>query len=164
MDPKTRKLVETLVAGEVNFIIIGGWAAIFNGSPRLTFDFDVVYERTKSNIARLAATLAPIHPYLRGAPPGLPFCFDDKTIRAGLNFTLVTDFGDLDVLGEIVGGGTYTDLLPHTFEVSVSGLKCRCLNLETLIKVKRATGRTKDLLVLSELQALLDLQQKPPSP
>lgn len=125
----------------------------------MTLDLDVVYERSKDNVSRMVAAVAAIHPYLRGAPPGLPFKFDERTVRAGLNFTLVTDFGDLDLLGEIVRGGNYADLLPHSFEVSVGGLVCRCLNLEHLIQVKRATGRTKDLLVLSELEALLEIRR-----
>lgn len=56
----------------------------------------------------------PHHPYLRGAPPGLPFRWDVATLERGLNFTLTTDVGDLDAFGEITGGGGYEDLLPHT--------------------------------------------------
>ena len=69
------------------------------------YTLPIVYRRTPSNIERLADSLAPHHPYLRGAPPGLPFRLDSETIRRGLNFTLVTDLGDLDLLGEISGCG-----------------------------------------------------------
>jgi hypothetical protein len=62
-----------------------------------------------------------------------------------LNFTLTTDIGDLDLLGEIVGGGAYDQLLVDTTEIRVFGVVCRCLNLERLIAVKRAAGRPKDL-------------------
>ncbi len=43
---------------------------------------------------------------LRGAPPGLPFTWNEQTIAAGLNFTLTTRLGDLDLLGDIPGGGS----------------------------------------------------------
>src|SRR5688572_13587173 len=88
-----------LTGGAVEFIVVGGVAARAHGSARLTNDVDVVYRRTPENIQRLAAALAPHTPYLRGAPPGLPFRWDVDTIRRGLNFTLTTAFGDLDALG-----------------------------------------------------------------
>jgi len=74
---------------------------------------------------------------------GLPFSFDETTIRNGLNFTLTTTLGDLDLLGELVGGGSYEDLLPFTQVVDEHGLRFRCLTLDRLIQVKRAAGRPK---------------------
>lgn len=154
------QIIPPLVAAEVEFILIGGMAAILHGSARVTFDVDVVYERSKGNIERLAQVLQPHAPYLRGAPPGLPFSWDERTIRNGLNFTLTTALGDLDLLGEVIGGGGYRDLLSHTFEVEAFNVKFKCVDLPTLIKLKRAAGRPKDLESLAELQALLAEQQK----
>jgi predicted nucleotidyltransferase len=148
------RALQELHRGGVEFIIVGGVAATIHGSARLTQDLDIVYARTPENAARLAAALAAYQPYLRGAPPGLPFRWDAETIRRGLNFTLSTTLGDLDVLGEITGGGTYADLLPHSQIVKVSGLEYRCLSLARLIHVKRAAGRPKDLEAIAELEAL----------
>ena len=75
-----------------------GVAATIHGSARVTQDLDIVYARTPENFARLVAALAPHAPYLRGAPPGLPFRWDAETIRRGLNFTLTTTLGDVDLL------------------------------------------------------------------
>ncbi|MDC0937014.1 hypothetical protein OAS39_12065 [Pirellulales bacterium] len=94
------KIVAALNAQQVEFILIGGWAAVVHGSARATVDVDIVYRRTGDNIQKLVAALAPCEPYLRGAPPGLPFKWDEPTIRQGLDFTLTTSVGDLDVLGE----------------------------------------------------------------
>ena len=138
----------------VEFVVVGGLAATAHGSARLTRDVDVVYARTPQNIAKLIAALQPHAPYLRGAPPGLPFRWDAETIHRGLNFTLTTTLGSLDLLGEIVGGGTYQDILPESIEIKVFGISCRCLDLDALIRVKRAAGRPKDLEVLAELEAL----------
>jgi predicted nucleotidyltransferase len=148
------RALQELHRGRVEFIVVGGVAATIHGSARVTQDLDIVYARTPENIARLAASLAPHAPYLRGAPPGLPFRWDAETIRRGLNFTLTTALGDLDLLGEIVGGGRYTDLLPHTQIVRMAGLDYRCLSLARLIHVKRAAGRPKDLEAIAELEAL----------
>lgn len=158
-----RALQELSRAG-VEFIIVGGVAAVIHGSARVTQDLDIVYSRTLENIAKVAAALAPYQPYLRGAPPGLPFRWDAETIRRGLNFTLTTTLGDLDLLGEIVGGGNYTALLPHSAVVQISGNDVRCLELGRLIHVKRAAGRPKDLEAIAELEALREERPDQKSP
>jgi len=93
---------------------------------------------------------------LRGAPPGLPFDWSVRTISNGLNFTLTTSLGAIDILGEITGGGTYDELLPYSRQIELYGIKCLCLNLEKLIDTKRAAGRPKDLNAIAELEALLE--------
>jgi hypothetical protein len=75
-------------------------------------------------------------------------------LRRGLNFTLTTSLGPVDLLGEIAGGGLYQDLVPHTLQADLFGHPCRCLGLEKLIDVKRAAGRPKDLEAIAELTAL----------
>jgi hypothetical protein len=149
-----------LSRGGVEFILIGGTAANVHGSARLTQDVDIVYRRTPENVARLAAALEPFHPYLRGAPPGLPFRWDAETIRRGLNFTLVTDLGAVDTLGEIVGGGGYEELISHSRELPMFGVVVRVLELDKLIEVKQAAGRPRDLEVIAELEALREELKK----
>ncbi len=86
--------------------------------------------------------------------------WDEATIRRGFNFTLATDLGDLDLFGELAGGGDYDALAPHTVTLNLFGMPCRCLDLEWLIRVKRAAGRPKDLEALAELEALLEERRK----
>lgn len=149
-------LLRRLAEARVEFILVGGAAATAHGSARLTQDVDVVYRRSSENIARLVSALKDQAPYLRGAPPGLPFQWNVRTIELGLNFTLTTDLGAVDLLGEIVGGGTYDDLLPDAISIRVFNIECHCLGLERLIHVKRAAGRPKDLEAIAELQAILE--------
>lgn len=146
----------------VEFVLVGGLAATAHGSARLTRDVDIVYARTPQNMARVVSALTPFAPYLRGAPPGLPFRWDIETLRRGLNFTLTTTLGSLDLLGEIAGGGMYADLLPDSIEVKVFGVSCRCLDLDPLIRVKRAAGRPKDLEAIAELEALREERDRGP--
>jgi predicted nucleotidyltransferase len=160
--PETKfgQVLDILSRGEIRFIVIGGLAAIAHGNARSTYDVDVVYSRTRENIQRLVEVIGPYQPYLRGAPPGLPFKWDEKTIRMGLNFTLTTTLGDIDLLGEVTGAGTYEELSPYSVELTLFGVKCRCATLERLIQMKRAAGRPKDMLVIAELVALLEERQK----
>ena len=153
-------LLRALTGAEVRFIIVGGAAATAHGSARLTQDLDLVYERSAQNLQRLVAALAPHQPYLRGVPPDLPFSFDAETLRRGLNFTLTSKLGDIDLLGEIAGGGGYGDLQAHTVELELFGTRCLCLDLEKLIEVKRAAGRPKDLEAIAELLAIRRLRNE----
>jgi predicted nucleotidyltransferase len=153
-------LLQALTQNQVEFIIVGGAAATAHGAARLTLDLDIVYRRSSENTERLAAALAPCHPYLRGMPPGLPFHLDGQTIRNGLNFTLTTSLGDLDLLGEIAGGGNYEELQPYAVLLHIFGMQCQCLGLERLIYVKRAAGRPKDLEAIAELETMLEERLK----
>ena len=147
-------LLSTLERNRVEFIVVGGAAAIAHGSARFTQDLDVVYRRSPENLDRLVAALQDLAPYLRGAPPGLPFVWDRATLSHGLNFTLETSLGLIDLLGEIPGGGTYEDLVDSSIEFRLFAGTTKCLGLEQLIRAKRAAGRPKDLEALAELEAL----------
>ena len=96
-----RKVIETLNREKVEFVLIGGAAMIVHGSAYVTRDLDICYRRSKDNVRRLVAAIAPLHPRLRGAPEALPFQFEEATIQRGLNFALSTDLGDIDLLGEV---------------------------------------------------------------
>jgi predicted nucleotidyltransferase len=155
-----KQLLHLLSTSKIDFVLVGGMAATVHGSARLTQDLDVVYARTRANLERLATALAPCRPYLRGAPLGLPFRWDADTLERGLNFTLTTSLGDLDLLGEITGGGGYDDLVSHSSQIEIFGETCRCLDLPALIQVKRAAGRPRDLEALAELEALLEERRR----
>ena len=148
-------LTAALDREQVEYVIVGGVAATAHGSPRFTQDLDIVYSRSPENIDRLVRALAPLSPYPRGAPPGLPFYWDAKAIRNGLNFTLITSAGWIDLLGEIAGGGTFESLEPNSIEMEIFGRKCRVLALPALIESKLAAGRPKDMESLAELRQIL---------
>ena len=148
------RLLGALRAAHAEHIIAGGIAARIHGAARITQDVDLVYRRDPENLTRLVKALAPFKPYLRGAPKGLPFEWSAATLKAGLNFTLTTTAWDIDLLGEIVGGGRFEELRKHTIVVDVFGHDTLVLNLPWLIRVKRAAGRPKDLEAIAELEVL----------
>lgn len=153
------KLKETLLLlarNNVDFVIVGGVAATLHGSSFQTFDLDLCYGRTPENLERLATALAPSHPKLRGAPSGIPFNWDRRTLHNGLNFTLNTELGDIDLLGEISGIGGYPEVKAKSRSLQLYGSTFHILSLRGLIEAKRAAGREKDLRILPELEALLE--------
>jgi predicted nucleotidyltransferase len=157
---KLEETIRILHEAGVEFVIIGGAAMGLQGSAHLTRDIDFCYARTVRNFENLEKALEPYHPVLRGAPPGLPFRFDSKTIANGLNFTLSTDLGDLDFLGEVSGLGSFPAVLAASDVRNVGGFDCKVLSLEGLIKSKMAAGRPRDLYVLPELRGLSELKKR----
>jgi hypothetical protein len=151
-----------LSEAQTRFIIVGGAAATAHGSVRLTLDLDVVYDRAPDNLERLSRALTPCSPYLRGAPPGLPFVLDFDTLHHGLNFTLSTSVGALDLLREIAGGGGYAQLRPHAVEMLLFGHPHLVLGIDKLIQVKRDAGRPRDLETAAELEALREENRELP--
>lgn len=153
----------TRLSGEqVDFVVIGGVAALAHGSALFTFDVDLCYRRTPDNIERLCRALAPLKPRLRGGSADLPFTFDPVTVQAGLNFTLTTDLLDLDLLGEVSGLGEYEAVQAASEALTLYDFPVRVLTLEGLIAAKRAANRPKDREAIIELEALLELRKRPP--
>jgi hypothetical protein len=146
-----QRIVEALAAAEVRYVIVGGVALVLHGSARTTQDLDLCYARDPANLSALEAALAPFQPTLRGAPADLPFRLDAPTLRSGLNFTLSTRVGDLDLLGELTGVGGYADVERDATEMELYGRRVRVMSLDALERAKRAAGRLKDVVDLAEI-------------
>jgi len=150
--------LKTLIDGQVSFVVAGAYAAVAQGSGLVTRDLDICYERTPENFKRIVAALKPYHPRLRGAPANIPFVFDERTLAQGMNFTFETDFGDIDLLGELSGVGDFPKIARDSITIQLHGMKIQVASLDTLIRSKRAAGRPKDLNALPELEALKELR------
>jgi hypothetical protein len=103
--------------------------------------------------------LAPFHARLRDFPAGLPFVWDEATLRNGTLFTLSTDLGSLDLLAELPGVGDFLRVREASVELEAFGRQIRTLDLPALIRSKRAVGRPKDLAILPELEGLLETRE-----
>lgn len=157
MIPDYRVLVTALVQAQVDFVIIGGVALVLHGSGRITRDLDICYSRERENLNRLSRALRPFRATLRGAPPDLPFVLDAPTIQSGLNFTLTTTAGDIDLLGEITGIGAFPVVARFGTSMELYGLNVQVLSLEGLERAKRAAGRVKDL---ADLEEILEIRRR----
>ena len=154
------KVVELFARYNVEYLVIGGQAAILHGSPKLTFDTDLCYRRTADNLERLARALAEIHPTLRGAPPDLPFILDARSLALGSNFTFNTDLGPLDLLGWVEPLGGYDDLIGRAETYDLETARVAVIGLDDLIAVKKHIRRPKDQAALTELEALKRLRDE----
>jgi hypothetical protein len=157
-----RRLLETLVRHDVDFVLIGGMAGRAHGSAYVTLDLDVAYERSRANLERLAEALHELGATLRGAPPDLPFVLDAKTLENGANFTFDTRCGPLDILSDPAGAPPYASLREGAgTPLDVEGVSIRVASLDHLIAMKEAVGRPKDLLMASEYRVISDELRRP---
>jgi len=151
---KIETVIKSLSAANVEYVIVGGVAIKAHASGYVTYDFDFCYLRSDDNLSFIVQALSPHKPRPRDFPKELPFIFDESTLRNATNFTFETNIGDIDLLGEVAGIGNFQNVLEHSEIVTLYGFEVKILTLDGLIKAKRAAGRTKDLLVLPELEAL----------
>ena len=163
-DPEA--LLAELLADRVEFIIVGGTAAVLHAAPIATQDLDIVHRRTEENVARLMNVLVRLDAVIRydlsnrGLRPTATMLLG----RGQIN--LSTSLGPLDPLCELGEGQGYDELFPHTEVMSDGGLTIRVLDLPTLIEIKAKTGRAKDRVALPVLIATLEERKlrgaKPP--
>ena len=155
------QVIRSLRKHDVDFVILGASAASAQGAPIGTIDLDLGYRRTRENITRLVAALKPFHPRLRGVDESAAFRFGVQTVRRGCNFTMVTDAGDLDILGHITGLGNYNAMTANALTLRMFGCSVLVMGLEDVIRSKRAAGRAKDIAVLPVLEQTLKMRESP---
>lgn len=145
-----------LVGGGVRFVLIGGLAGRLWGSPTVTNDLDICYSREPENLERLAATLVGLEARLRGVDDDVPFILDARTLAAGDSFTFVTTVGNLDILATPSGTEGFEDLVRAATEMDLGDVAVLVVDVEDLIRMKRAAGRPKDRVEVEVLVALRD--------
>jgi hypothetical protein len=155
--PDFGRILTTLQNRNVQFVVIGGIAGIYHGSARVTFDIDICHSRERANLEALAQALVDLNARLRGAPDNMPFKLDWQTLKSGLNFTFMTDAGDVDTLGEVSGVGGFDQCKAGAKIGKVAGIEVMILSLDNLISAKKAAGRKKDLDDVTQLEALKTL-------
>lgn len=156
VDFNPKALLETLARHDVDFIVVGGLAGMVLGSSYPSFDLDIAYERSPTNLERLVAALRELKVTLRGAPEEVAFVLDARTLRAGANFTFDTSYGPLDILGDIAGAPPYEKLRADSVTGEIAGVGIRVSSIDHLIAMKDAAGRTKDKLMATEYRTLAD--------
>ena len=155
-------ILRQLATRQAAYVIIGGLAMVAHGSAYITDDLDLCYLRTPANRRAIVAAFAVLRPTLRGGSSDRPFRLDLPTLTAGLDFALDTDWGAVDLHGQISGIGEYDEALARSDEVEMFGLTVRVLSIDGLIAAKKAAGRLYDRNHLLELEALKKLRDAGP--
>ena len=151
-------ILRALTARGVEFVVIGGIAAVLHGSPRNTFALDVTFAADAANLDALGEVLVALGARLRGAPADLPFTPDARTLRQVDVLTLATDLGSVDVLARPAGSTSFETLRRTADRFEIGGCAVLVASIGALIAMKRAAGRVKDLADIAELEAIQRLQ------
>lgn len=156
-------LLEELLQAGVEFILVGGLAAVVQGAPVTTLDVDILHRRSPENIAKLFGFLKSTAAIQRRPDDKVIIPNEEDFFGKGHNL-LSTRLGPLDVLGVIEADQTYETLFAHTVEIEFRGRKLRVLDLDTLIKLKRTSKDPKDQQRLPVLEETLRQLEKGPRP
>ena len=155
MMTELNRLLQKLCDADIDFVIVGGFAAMLHGSSMLTRDLDVCALLTDTTVAKLRDTFRDLHPTHRQTPQKLSFLDNPDPGVPLKNVYLQTDLGPLDVLGSITGIESFAELRNNAVPFDLFGRKVFVISLDDLIKAKEALGRDKDIISAKELRAIL---------
>lgn len=153
------ELTRRLVVGRVEFVLVGGFAAVAHGATLVTRDVDVCCRFNEENLLRIQKALTDLHPVHRSRPD-LPLALTPKQCGSLKNLYLKTDLGIMDCLGNVLGVGDFDEVARHSVEVELPAGKCRVLDIDALIQSKEAMNRDHDRITVKQLQEIKKQQQR----
>jgi predicted nucleotidyltransferase len=146
-------ILAALERHDVRYVLIGGLAANAHGVRRTTRDVDVIVDRSRDNLERLADAARElkvgspvIDSRLRELDP-----LDADDLARAANVSLDTVEGELDVMNEAKGAPPFERLARRAVTVEVFGTRVPVAGLDDLIALKRAAGRDVDLRDIADL-------------
>jgi len=146
------KILELLIDNEVEFVLVGGFAATVHGVTLLTHDIDVCVPFNVENAGKIISAFKEHHP--KYSSNKLPLSSDVEYVAALKNLYLTTDLGNIDMLGLVGGLGSYQDVVQHAIEIEIFGRVCKVLDIDALIKAKKAMGGPKDHEAVAQLNLI----------
>lgn len=149
-----QKLLQFLVQSPLDFVLIGGFAAVLHGCNQSTRDIDICLVLSPEQIQSLRDVLKPLHPRHRMTTEKLSFFTEPKDVTGIKNLYLSTDLGVLDIVSRVEAVGDFHDVLKNAAEIKIYGGHCHLISIDDLIRSKKALGRHRDLVVVEELESI----------
>ena len=147
-------LLERLLDGGAEFVVIGGVAAVLHGSTLVTRDLDICFPLGSESLSKLQVALKPMNPRMKAGADWVPFEIDEDRAEQLGNLHISTDEGRLDCLGFVTGVGDYAAVLRESVEIKLDRGPFRVLGIDALIRSKEAAGRPHDLEAVIQLKAI----------
>lgn len=148
------KLLKILIVSPLDFVVIGGFAAVLHGCDQSTRDVDICLVLSPENVQNLRAILAPLHPKIRTSKEKLSFLEHPHQLNNLTNLHLETDFGILDLVSHVQAVGDYYDVLKNAKTIQLYGHECHLIDIDDLIRCKKSLAGHRDLAVAEELEAI----------
>lgn len=150
-------IVEILDHHHVDYVLVGGFAAVLYGSRRPTEDIDIAPATSADNLHRLSQALRELDARIRvdGVTEGLAFDTSAEALRGVTMLNLRTAYGDCDLTFSPAGfRHGYRDLIAGASERRIGDITVKVAALDDIIRSKAAANRPKDQEALPELEAL----------
>lgn len=155
------KLLKTLLENDIDFVLIGGFAAVVHGSTLVTQDLDICSTMSVENIEKLRSVLKDLNPVHRmNRKANLSFLDHPKILEGLNNIYLDTDLGILDILSATQPAGDFETIKKNAIDIPLYGFSCKVISIDDLIKVKESMKRPKDLQAVIELKKVRELENK----
>jgi hypothetical protein len=151
------ELTRRLIAAQVEFVLVGGFAAVAHGVAMVTRDVDICCRFSEANLMRIQAAFEGLHPVHRSRPD-MRLQLTPEQCASLKNLYLKTDLGVVDCLGEILGIGGFEDVLKNSVEVELPYGKLRIIDIQALIRAKEAMNRDHDRIAVKHLKEILNKQ------
>ena len=152
------ELTRRLISSEVEFVLVGGFAAVAHGVTLVTRDVDICCRFSESNLMRIQKAFEGLNPVHRSRPD-LELALTLEQCAALKNLCLKTDLGVVDCLGEVLGVGDFDEVQKHSVEVELPFGKCKIMDIDTLIRAKEAMNRDHDRITVRHLQEIKKQQK-----
>ncbi|MGA2176293.1 MAG: nucleotidyltransferase [Verrucomicrobiota bacterium] len=151
------ELTRRLISSQVEFVLVGGFAAVAHGVTLVTRDVDICCRFSEANLMRIQKAMADLHPVHRSRPD-LPLQLTSDQCARLKNLYLKTDLGVVDCLGEVLGVGNFEEVLKQSVEVELPYGACRILDIDALIRAKEAMNRDHDRITVRYLKRIKEQQ------
>jgi len=147
------ELTRRLVEAQVEFVLIGGFAAVAHGVTLVTRDVDICCRFTEENLMRIQQAFADLHPVHRSRPD-LPLALTAEQCANLQNLYLKTDLGIVDCLSNVLGLGDFDSVLKGSIDLELPFGHCRILDIESLIRAKESMNRDHDRITAKQLREI----------
>lgn len=142
-----------LISAKVEFVLVGGFAAVAHGVTLVTRDVDICCRFSETNLMRIHEAVADLHP-VHFPRTDLPLALTPELCAELKYLYLKTDLGKLDCLSDVLGVGDFDHVVKHSIELELPIGKCRVLDLDTLVAAKEAMGRDHDRITVNHLKEI----------
>ena len=153
------ELTRRLIKAQVEFVMVGGFAALAHGVMRSTRDVDICCRFSEANLMRIQRAFVDLHA-VHFPRTDLPLELTPALCARLKNLYLKTDLGRIDCLGEVLGIGDFDEVMKHSIELELPAGKCRVVDIDTLILAKEAMDRGHDRITVRELKEIKKRQQQ----
>jgi len=139
-----KEFIQLLNDNRVRYLVVGGYAVALHGYPRYTRDIDIWVELSEENATHIVEALEQFGFASLGLKES-DFLVKEQVIQLGYAPNRI------DIITTL-SGITFAECYDKRVPVEIDGVKINFIDLDSLRKNKKATGRLQDMADLENLE------------